>query len=93
MSIASPDWTPATAQRPWLDRITTARRLLVLALFLGVLAFAAIGEMANACSREPIYRTTSDGRHRVTAQDGARVVNGKHLRCRLAWGDVVITLP
>ncbi len=78
MSIAFPDRAPP-ARWPWIDRKIPA---LVVAATLGFLSFAAVAGMTRECSKEPIYRATSDGL-RSTSQDGARVVNGKHLRCRL----------
>jgi len=49
--------------------------------------------LANQCSREPIYRITSDGGLRVTARSSTRVVNGKRLECRTAFGDFGFTVP
>lgn len=72
---------------PWVSPILAARLTLVLLLFLGLLSFAAVRQMANQCSREPIYRSTSDGAARVTSQGDARSVDGKHLGCRTPWGD------
>jgi hypothetical protein len=77
----------------WLDRIVAASTRVMILVFLGVLTFAAVRETAKKCSREPIYRTTSDGPIRVTSEGAARLVNGKHLECRTAWGDIGVNIP
>jgi hypothetical protein len=53
----------------------------MLALFVGIITIAAVGQMANQCGREPVYRVTSDGAARVTASGEIRVTNRKHLEC------------
>jgi hypothetical protein len=77
-----------TRQWPWLNRVLAAWLLAMLALCLGVLAFAAVREMSIECRREPSYVTTVNG-------DPLRLVDGisrlelaqKRLHCRLALGD------
>lgn len=86
---------PAT-RWPWLSPILAARLTLMLVLFLGgLLSFAAVGQMANQCSREPIYLTTEKG-DRLMLEDGTSylIAEEKRLQCRLALGDAfAITIP
>jgi len=58
-----------TQQWPWLNRVLAAWLLAMLALCLGVLAFAAVREMSIECRREPSYVTTVNG-------DPLRLVDG-----------------
>jgi hypothetical protein len=78
----------AATRWPWLNRILGAWLVVMLALCLGILSFAAVREMTIECRREPGYVTTVEG-------DPIRLVDGisrlelaqKRLRCRLALGD------
>jgi hypothetical protein len=78
----------AATRWPWLNRILDAWLLTMLALWLGVLSFAAVRELTVKCGREPSYLLTVNG-------DPVRLVDGisrlelaqKSLRCRVAMGD------
>jgi hypothetical protein len=86
-SYAASVGVKAPASWPWLNpKIRAAWLAAMVALFLGILSVAAVAEMSKACGREPIYRSTSDGAVRGTGQGGARVVSGKRLECRTAFG-------
>jgi hypothetical protein len=69
---------------PWLGRILGAWLMVMLALFLGVLSFAAVSEMTVECRREPIYLTTENG-DRLTLEDGTGflMAEEKRLQCRV----------
>jgi hypothetical protein len=72
---------------PWLDRIVAARATVMILVSLGILTFAAVGEMAKKCSREPNSITDQFG-FRITDQFGRSLTDGqKHLECRTVWGD------
>jgi hypothetical protein len=79
----------APSRWSWLHpKILTAWLAVMLAIYLGLLSFAAVREMSIDCRREPGYVTTVNG-------DPIRLVDGisrleqaqKHLQCRLALGD------
>jgi hypothetical protein len=56
-------------------------------VFLGILTFAAVGEMANKCSREPNY-ITDERNFRISEENGFYLTDGReHLECRTIWGD------
>ena len=85
-SVCAP--AAAAARWPWLNQIVAAWLVVMLALYLGLLSFAAVREMTIECRREPIYLTTERGDH-LTLEDGTTylVLEQKHLQCRLALGD------
>ena len=91
MSIASPDWAPA-AQWPWLDRIITARRLLALALLLG-LTLAAVATLTVDCRSRPSYvLTTSGGRLMLADGSGSLLLAEQRRECRLVVGDTLVAM-
>jgi hypothetical protein len=69
MSLVIPDYAPP-AKWPWLGRIITARRLLALALFLGVLALAAVATLDIECRDPKSYVLTVSG-NRILKVDGS----------------------
>ncbi|THD52697.1 MAG: hypothetical protein E8A46_12435 [Bradyrhizobium sp.] len=80
---------PATVW-PWLgQKILAAWLVMMLALCLGVLSFAAVREMTVDCRRQPNYILTTETGDRLALEDGVNflVSEEKHLRCRLAMGD------
>jgi hypothetical protein len=88
MSIALPDWTTPPTRWPWLARILTARRLLVLALFLGLLSFAAVVELTIQCRDKPNYiLATNGGRIMLADGSGFLLLAEKSRVCRLALGN------
>jgi hypothetical protein len=85
----------AAVQWPWLNRVFAAWVMVMLALWLGVLSFAAVREMTVECGRKPSYLLTANG-------DPVRLVDGisrlelaqKRLQCRVAMGDAfAVTIP
>jgi hypothetical protein len=85
MSIASPEWAPSAG----LDRVISARRLLVLALFLG-LSFAAVAAMNVNCRDEPNYILSATGHRIATAAGSGSLLLAEQRRvCRLALGKVL----
>lgn len=87
MSIALPDRPPA-ATWPWLSRVITAWRLLVLALLLG-LAFAAVATMSVDCRDRPNYLLAENG-NPIMLEDGSGflLVEEKRRECQFAVGKV-----
>lgn len=85
MSIALPDRTPPTAWL-WLGRVATARRLLALALLLG-LSFVAVAALKVDCRDEPNYILSAAG-HRIATADGSGhfLLASESRVCRLAAG-------
>jgi hypothetical protein len=84
----------AATRWPWLNQILAAWLVVMLALCLGLLSFAAVREMTIECRREPIYLTTERG-DRLTLDDGTTylVAEQKRRQCQLALGEVGISLP
>jgi hypothetical protein len=79
----------APTKWPWLNpKILAAWLIVMLALYLGILSFAAVREMTIECRREPIYLTTENG-DRLTLEDGTTclVAEQKRRQCRIALGD------
>jgi hypothetical protein len=63
----------AATRWPWLNQILAAWLVAMLALWLGVLSFAAVREMTVECRREPSYLLTVNG-------DPVRLVDGNSRR-------------
>jgi hypothetical protein len=86
MSIALPDRAPP-ANWHWLGRIFTARRLLVLALLLG-LTLAAVATLTVDCRSRPSYLlTTSGGRLMLADGSGSLLLAEQRRECRFVIGD------
>jgi hypothetical protein len=83
----------ATTDWPLPDRIVVAWFLVMVALDLLGLSFAAVGQVVVDCSRGPIYRTTLDNRIRVTDKGAVRVINQKRFECRTTWGNFNLDIP
>jgi hypothetical protein len=77
----------AVTRWPWLNRIFAAWLVLMLALRLGVLSFAAVAEVSVDCRREPIPI--------IKLEDGVSdlVTEEECLRCRFKVGDFAATFP
>jgi hypothetical protein len=87
MSLASPEWA-TTAKWDWLYPLTKLRRLLALALFLGLLSFAAVAELTIQCRDKPNYiLTTNGGRIMLADGSGFLLLAEKSRVCRLALGN------
>jgi hypothetical protein len=79
---------PPSARWPWLNKIAAAWLLVMLALFLGVLSFAAVREMSVQCRDEASYVLTANGDHVLLVDGISRLESAqKQRKCRLAWGD------
>jgi hypothetical protein len=77
----------AAARWPWLDWILAAWAAAMLALFLGILTFAAVREMTIECKREPLpIFKLEDGISDLVTEE-------KYLRCRFGLGDRSVTFP
>ena len=87
MSVALPDRPPA-ATWPWLGRIITARRLLALALVLG-LSLAAVATLSVDC--RPNYLLAENGKP-IMLEDGSGflLVEEARRQCRLALGNALM---
>jgi hypothetical protein len=73
----------------WLHRIHRAWLLTMLALFLGILTFAAVQAMSVECRREPSRLLTTERGDCLALEKGScLLIEEKRLRCRLAWGNV-----
>lgn len=86
----------AATRWPWLNRVFAAWLVAMLALWLGVLSFAAVREMSVECRREPSYLLTEKGdRIALEGGTGYLLLEEKRLRCQLAMGDAAfaITIP
>jgi hypothetical protein len=60
--------------------------LVALALYLGILAFAAVAEIAVECRDTPAYILTIDGAYLLTVNgDRIRRVGQSRKECRLVW--------
>jgi hypothetical protein len=60
--------------------------LVALALYLGILAFAAVAEIAVECRDAPAYiGTTNGGYVRTVNGDRLRMVGQSRSECRLVW--------
>jgi hypothetical protein len=83
----------ATGRWSWLNHIAAAWLMAMLALYHGILSFAAIREMSIECRDEPTYITTVNG-DRLTLEDGKTylVTEQKHRECRVALGETFVIL-
>jgi hypothetical protein len=79
--------SPALLKWPWLDRMIDASWfLMVLALYLGILALAAVAEIAVECRDATGYVRTTDGGYVRTVDGGRlRTVGQSRRECRLVW--------
>jgi hypothetical protein len=86
----------AATRWPWLHQILAAWLVVMLALWLGILSFAAVREMTIECRREPSYILTTEKGDRIALEDGTGflMAEEKRLQCRVALGDAfAVTLP
>jgi hypothetical protein len=84
----------AASRWPWLNRVFVSWAAAMVALFLGILTFAAVRETSIECRREPNYLLTAKG-DRLALGDGSGylLLEEESLRCRLGAGDRFVTLP
>jgi hypothetical protein len=76
---------------PLPRRQRLAVRTLLLALFLGLLSFAAVSQMQVKC--EPVVLTADDGVTVLTADDGVTILTGDEQQCHLVTGEYRVPLP
>jgi hypothetical protein len=71
----------AAARWPWLDRVLAAWAAAMVALFLGILTFAAVSEASIECKREqlPMFLLEDGVSYLMTEE--------KYLQCRFGHGD------
>jgi hypothetical protein len=85
----------AASRWPWVNRVFAAWLVAMVALWFGILSFAAVREMTVECRREPSYLLTEKG-DRIALEDGSGylLLEEKRLQCRLAMGDTfAFTIP
>jgi hypothetical protein len=81
----------AALEYPWLKDVYATRRTFLDLATMGLLTFAAVGQIAKApikCKREPVYLTGADGALLMGADGALLLAPEKHYECESSLGTI-----